>query len=39
MRATQEDIERLQALLDSSIERAGAFLRRSFFTTLKRRFD
>src|SRR5881227_560748 len=30
MRETQEDIERLQALLDSSIERAGAFLRRSF---------
>src|SRR3989442_4617018 len=30
MRETQEDIERLQALLDNSIERAGAFLRRSF---------
>jgi ribosomal protein S18 acetylase RimI-like enzyme/uncharacterized pyridoxamine 5'-phosphate oxidase family protein len=30
MRETQEDIERLQALLDLSIERAGAFLRRSF---------
>ena len=30
MRETQEDIERLQALLDHSIERAGAFLRRSF---------
>ncbi len=30
MRETQEDIERLQALLDTSIERAGAFLRRSF---------
>ena len=30
MRETQEDIERLQALLDSSIEGAGAFLRRSF---------
>ena len=30
MRETQEDIERLQALLDKSIERAGAFLRRSF---------
>jgi N-acetylglutamate synthase-like GNAT family acetyltransferase/uncharacterized pyridoxamine 5'-phosphate oxidase family protein len=30
MRETQQDIERLQALLDSSIERAGAFLRRSF---------
>src|SRR2546421_5336708 len=30
MRETQGDIERLQALLDSSIERAGAFLRRSF---------
>src|SRR5258707_12724364 len=30
MRETQEDIERLQGLLDSSIERAGAFLRRSF---------
>jgi GNAT superfamily N-acetyltransferase len=30
MRETQGDIERLQALLNSSIERAGAFLRRSF---------
>ncbi|HXX77997.1 MAG TPA: GNAT family N-acetyltransferase [Ktedonobacteraceae bacterium] len=30
MRETQEDIERLQALLDHSIERAGAFLQRSF---------
>ncbi len=30
MRETQEDIERLQALLDYSIERAGTFLRRSF---------
>ena len=30
MREKQEDIERLQALLDLSIERAGAFLRRSF---------
>src|SRR5215469_5293818 len=30
MRETQEDIERLQALLDHGIERAGAFLRRSF---------
>jgi GNAT superfamily N-acetyltransferase len=30
MRETEEDIERLQALLDSSIERAGTFLRRSF---------
>src|SRR5437764_1352886 len=30
MRETQEDIERLQALLDNSIKRAGAFLRRSF---------
>jgi hypothetical protein len=30
MRETPEDIERLQALLDTSIERAGAFLRRSF---------
>ncbi len=30
MRETQEDIERLQALLDRSIERAGVFLRRSF---------
>ncbi len=30
MEETQEDIERLQALLDHSIERAGAFLRRSF---------
>jgi N-acetylglutamate synthase-like GNAT family acetyltransferase len=30
MRETQEDIERLQALLDHSIERAGTFLRRSF---------
>jgi len=30
MRETPEDIERLQALLDNSIERAGAFLRRSF---------
>jgi N-acetylglutamate synthase-like GNAT family acetyltransferase len=30
MRETQEDIERLQALLDTSIQRAGAFLRRSF---------
>ncbi len=30
MRETPEDIERLQALLDHSIERAGAFLRRSF---------
>src|SRR5258706_12625059 len=30
MRETQEDIERLQVLLDTSIERAGAFLRRSF---------
>src|SRR6266567_8477173 len=30
MRETQEDIERLQALLDHSIEWAGAFLRRSF---------
>jgi N-acetylglutamate synthase-like GNAT family acetyltransferase len=30
MRETPEDIERLQTLLDHSIERAGAFLRRSF---------
>src|SRR5437667_4952503 len=30
MRETPEDIERLQALLDHSIARAGAFLRRSF---------
>src|SRR5947209_634618 len=30
MRETLEDIERLQALLDTSIQRAGAFLRRSF---------
>jgi hypothetical protein len=30
MRETPEDIERLQALLDTSIERAGAFLHRSF---------
>ncbi len=30
MRETPEDIERLQALLDNSIERAGAFLLRSF---------
>jgi N-acetylglutamate synthase-like GNAT family acetyltransferase len=30
MRETPEDIERLQALLDNSIERAGTFLRRSF---------
>lgn len=30
MRETQADIERLQALLDHSIERAGVFLRRSF---------
>src|SRR2546421_9791597 len=30
MRETQEDIERLQTLLDNSIKRAGAFLRRSF---------
>jgi GNAT superfamily N-acetyltransferase len=30
MRETPQDIERLQALLDHSIERAGAFLRRSF---------
>ncbi len=30
MKETQEDIERLQALLDNSIERAGTFLRRSF---------
>jgi GNAT superfamily N-acetyltransferase len=30
MRETQEDIERLQTLLDTSIKRAGAFLRRSF---------
>jgi GNAT superfamily N-acetyltransferase len=30
MNETREDIERLQALLDNSIERAGAFLRRSF---------
>jgi hypothetical protein len=30
MRETPEDIERLQALLDTSIKRAGAFLRRSF---------
>ena len=30
MRETPEDIQRLQALLDNSIERAGAFLRRSF---------
>jgi hypothetical protein len=30
MRETPEDIERLQALLDSSIARARAFLRRSF---------
>src|SRR5258706_13068220 len=30
MRETQEDIERLQALLDTSIQRAGTFLRRSF---------
>src|SRR5256885_16617536 len=30
MREPQEDIGRLQALLDNSVERAGAFLRRSF---------
>jgi GNAT superfamily N-acetyltransferase/general stress protein 26 len=30
MRETPEDIEGLQALLDTSIQRAGAFLRRSF---------
>src|SRR5947207_7201276 len=30
MRETPEDIERLQALLDNSIERAGTFLSRSF---------
>ena len=30
MRETQEDIDRLQAVLDTSIERAGAFLRSSF---------
>ncbi len=30
MKETPEDIERLQALLDNSIERAGVFLRRSF---------
>ncbi len=30
MRETLGDIERLQALLNSSIERAGVFLRRSF---------
>jgi GNAT superfamily N-acetyltransferase len=30
MRETPEDIERLQALLDISIQRAGVFLRRSF---------
>lgn len=30
MRETPEDIERLQALLDESIGRAGTFLRRSF---------
>jgi len=30
MRETPEDIERLQALLDTSIQRAGAFLHRSF---------
>src|SRR5260370_7859063 len=30
MRETQGDIERLQALLNSRIERAGALLRRSF---------
>ncbi|HZU71043.1 MAG TPA: GNAT family N-acetyltransferase [Ktedonobacteraceae bacterium] len=30
MKETPEDIERLQALLDHSIERAGTFLRRSF---------
>lgn len=30
MKETPQDIERLQALLDNSIERAGAFLRRSF---------
>src|SRR5438034_4793160 len=30
MRETQEDIERLQALLDNSLERARALLRRSF---------
>ena len=30
MKETQEDIDRLQAVLDASIERAGTFLRRSF---------
>jgi len=30
MRETQEDIDRLQAVLDTSAERAGDFLRRSF---------
>jgi RimJ/RimL family protein N-acetyltransferase len=30
MKETQEDIDRLQAVLDASIERAGDFLRRSF---------
>lgn len=30
MHETPEDMERLQALLDRSIEKAGAFLRRSF---------
>jgi len=30
MKETQEDIDRLQAVLDASIERAGTFLRSSF---------
>jgi hypothetical protein len=30
MRETAADLERLQALLDDSIERAGPFLRSSF---------
>jgi hypothetical protein len=30
VRETPEDLDRLQAVLDESIERAGAFLRRSF---------
>ncbi|HWF50267.1 MAG TPA: pyridoxamine 5'-phosphate oxidase family protein [Solirubrobacteraceae bacterium] len=30
MHETDEDLDRLQALLDDSIERAGSFLRRSF---------
>jgi hypothetical protein len=30
VRETAEDVDRLQAVLDDSVERAGAFLRRSF---------